>query len=543
MANISFKVFEGSVPRMAPHLLDPSSAAEAIDCRFDHGTLQSWREPRHVADILPTTKTVYRYNCCTLEFEDCVDIAESTAACGKLYVSGGADYPRVLSFEGSENPCDYVERRLGIPCIYDAPSVAPGAMNGAAAKDTEFRSYAYQYVDSFGGRGALSLPSEVTQVRDGQTVIVSGFVLPSDPSWDVQKIRVYRTVSGYQTGGEDANVLDTTWMFVGEIAASTPALVDTQRNEDLSSALEEDEVMPPPAGLRGLTYIESMNALVGFVGNKIYFSAPNEYHNWTDYMTLDDNIMGITESNGDIYAATDGRPYVIRATGDCKTMACRASVRLDQALPAVGFGNRRILATTFGAVYVTHEGLVALQKNSAPKIITHSLYAPDDFAKLVPQSLVLASHDGYVFAFGGRKSFVMKLHGILNEGWRSDTHSQLSDTDVTDAFVTRQGDFYLVKGNALVEWNRGLTWRPHKWTSAEIVSSPPVPLAAGLVHLAHGAEQITILADSKSVLNRSILKSQEFPLPRWAKGQRWQVHLEGIATVKLVSLASTMRAF
>lgn len=540
MAKIAFNSFKGSVPRMAAHLVSAQAAAVAIDCRFDHGTLQSWREPRLIKELASSTRTVYDYECCTLEFDNCVDIAEGAATCRRLYTTGDQPWPAVMSLM---EDCTMSIKRLGLPCIYDAPDVLPGAMNGAPEKNTEFRSYAYQYVDSFGNRSALSLGSEVTKIRDGQTVLVSGFVLPSDVSWDIVSLRIYRTASGYQTGLEDANVMDTVWMFVDEIPAGALSYVDNLLNESLASALEEDEIRPPPADLMGLTAISSMNALAGFVGRTLHFSSPNNYHDWRDYLTLDDNIRGITESNGLIYVMTDGRPYAVVATGDCKTVSCRSAIRFDEVLPGVGFGSRQIIATTFGAVYVTHEGIVAMQGKTPPKLLTSPLYAPEDFYKLVPHSLVLATHEGYLFAFGGLKSFVMKLHGVLNEGWDADTHTELSDTDVSYAYVTRQGQFLLLKGHQLVEWNRGLTLRPHKWVSSESVVSPPIPMAAGLIHLEHGMEHIVVKVDGRAVLDRDILHSQEFSLPRWAKGQRWQIRLEGTATVKLVSLADSMRGF
>lgn len=540
MAKIAYNSFKGSVPRLAAHLISEQVAAVAVDCRFDHGTLQSWRQPRFMQQLAPGTRTVFEYECCTLEFDGCVDVVEGAATCRRLYTTGHQPWPAVMSLTET---CEMSIRRLGLPCIYDAPSVMPGAMNGAPEKNTEFRSYAYQYVDSFGNRSALSLGSDVAEIRDGQTVLVNGFVLPSDPSWDIAAIRIYRTSSGYQTGLEDANVLDTVWMFVAEIPANAVSYTDNLLNESLASALEEDEIRPPPEGLQGLVAIASMNALAGFVGNTLHFSSPNNYHDWRDYLTLDDNIMGITESNGVIYVMTDGRPYAIAATGDCRTVSCRSTIRFDEVLPAVGHGSRRIVPTTFGAVYVTHEGIVALQGKTPPKLITSPLYAPDDFYKLIPQSLVLATHDGYLFAFGGVKSFVMKLHGVLNEGWDADTHSQLSDTDVSYAYVTRQGQFLLIKNGQLVEWNRGLTLRPHKWVSSEVVEAPPIPMAAGLIHLEGGSERVVVKVDGRTVLDRDILKTQEFSLPRWAKGQRWQLQLEGIATVKMVSIANSMRAF
>ena len=76
MAKKAFNSFKGSVPRMAAHLVSEQSAAVAMDCRFDHGTLQSWREPRLMQELAADTRTVYDHECCTLEFAGCVDAAK-----------------------------------------------------------------------------------------------------------------------------------------------------------------------------------------------------------------------------------------------------------------------------------------------------------------------------------------------------------------------------------------------------------------------------------------------------------------------------------
>ena len=56
-----------------------------------------------------------------------------------------------------------------------------------------------------------------------------------------------------------------------------------------------------------------------------------------------------------------------------------------------------------GVVYPTHDGLVALSQNSAATLITHALYAPDDWHKLMPESVRPIYFNGrlYIFAKGG----------------------------------------------------------------------------------------------------------------------------------------------
>lgn len=544
MAQFQFNKFAGSVPRLVDHLVGETAAAEAIDCKFHDGSLQSWREPKLVQALDPETTTVYPYNCCYLEFAGCVDVAEGPVTCERLYTTGDQDWPAVMTFDDTENPCTPTIRRLGLPCPDTAPSFIPGSLAGTAEKDAEGRSYAYQFVNSFGERSSLSRASQPQMVRDGQPVVVSGWVLPpAIEQWDIVAVRIYRTVSGYQTGLEEANVLDSTWMLVAEIDPTDVSYLDSAYNESLDTALEEDVVLPPPAGLRGMSMIRSMNTLAGYVGSKLYFSVNNNYHNWRDFLTLDHVICGIAESNGLIYVATEGNPYVVVGKTDCQDGACREAIMLGETLPMVGCGNKRIAPTVFGAVYPTHEGMVALSGQNNPEVITTALYAEDDWFQMVPQSLLPVAHDGYLFVFGVRKSFVMKLPTSMAKGWEYDTHSNLSDLDVRDAFVTATGDLMMVKGNQLVEWNRGLVKRPHLWRSPMVVTTPPIPFTGGIVHASKGDEQVRVYVNDMLALDQTVRVKETVMLPRWAKGEEWQVVLTGTAQVKLVAFANNMKVF
>ena len=535
MTSVTFKQFSGSTPRVAPHLLGASTAAEALDCKLWHGTLQSWREPLLVHSTPEGTVTSLLYDCCWLDFATCVDFAYGPVTCRQLFTTGYEDWPAIHEF-GED--CAPSVHRLGLPCPTGAPSVF--ASGTAAEKDTEGRSYAYQYRNADADRSALSRASQAVLVRDGQTVVVSGWDVP-DTSWGVVDVLIYRSVSGHQSGREPGNILDTTWMLVGSAPVGAASFTDTKFNDELLNALQEDVASPPPADLRGIVHIASMNSLAGFVGNKLYFSENNSYHHWPYTFTLDDNICAIVESNGMIYVATDGRPYVITGAVDCKTAGCREVVRLPGHYPMTGCGNRRMAATPNGAVYPSHEGLISLSGTAQPTVLTHPLYAPDDWHQMPPESVIPAVHNGKLFVFGRRKSFVLTLPGGPEQGWQMDTHSELSDTDVLDAFTSRTGDFYLLKADGVYQWDRGARYRPHRWVSPVAVTPTPVNFGAAHLVQANGAENVTIRLDGRQVFNRSVLSTREFTLPNWALGTRWQVVLEGTAVVSLFSIASSMK--
>jgi hypothetical protein len=538
MAAYTVKRFGGSAPRIAPHLLGENAAGLALNCKFWHGTLEAWREPRFIRDVPEGALTTFLHDKCWVDFDACVDIAQGPTTCRELFTTGDQPWPAILALDA--DTCVPTVRRLGVPCGDAALEAFVGAIGSTAPKDTEGRAYAFQYVNDHAELGALSKATPVMMVRDGQPVVLSGWEIP-DASWGITHIRIYRTVSGHQSGREPGNVLDTTWMRVADVAIGAGSYSDTILNDELFEALEQDVADPPPENLRGIVHVDSMNCLAGFVGNRLYFSENNSYYQWPYHFDLDDNICAIIENNGMLYVATDGAPYVVTAVENCENAGCRRVVKLPVRYPMAGCGNRRMTKTPSGAVYPTHNGLVAMSGTSQPQLMTTPLYAPDDWHKLLPETVRPVAFNGYLFVFARGKSFVLSLANGPEAGWPLDSHSELSDTDVIDAFVSRTGDFYLIKASGVWQWDRGSTLRPYTWLSPELVS--PVPLNFGASHLVFrgGAENVKITVDGRTALDRSVLSARVFTLPMWALGTRWRVELRGTGAVSLFSMATSMK--
>lgn len=534
MSTYTIKKFGGSTPRIASHLLGDTTAELALDCKFWHGTLESWREPLFIRQITPGTKTTALYDCCWVDFNSCADIAYGPVNCRKIFSTGAEAWPAVHEFV----ECVMTTRRLGLPCAYAAPSILTAVPSNN--KSIEGRSYAYQYRNAADERGALSQASAARLIADGQSVVVSGWTIP-DASWGITHVRIFRSISGHQTGREPGNVFDTAWLFVGEVAIGAPSFVDTKYNEDLLEALEEDVADPPPENLQGIVWIKSMNALAGFVGKRVYFSENNSYHHWPYFLDLDDKVCALVENNGILYAATDGSPYAITAEADCANAGCRKAIRLPASYPMVGCGNRRMTSLSQGAIYPTHDGLVALSGANMPVLLTQPLYAPDDWHKLFPETVIPVHFNGRLFVFSRGGAFVMTMANGPESAWTLDTHSELSDTNVLDAFVSRNGEFYIVKTTGVYQWDRGGQLRPHQWTSPQLVAPTLLNFAAARLWHENGEEQVKITFDGRVAIDRGVLSARVFTLPMWAEGSVWQIHLSGVSTVKLFSMATSMK--
>ena len=536
--NLTTTTFKGSVPRRADHLVDFSSAARAVNCKLWHGTVEAWREPRLLRTVPAGTKSVYKaFNCCWLESTTCASFAEGAVELKHVYATGynGLPYPvRIVT----DDECSPVVTRLGLPC----PSLdftLVYAQSTAKSKATSPRQYMIQYEDSYGNRSAGSSPSDLIYVDDGAPVVVSGWSLPTG-GWDIAHIVILRTAPGHDNAfAESANKADAAWMEVDRIPAGTASYTDTKHPADLYAALVEDDVRPPPAGMQGITWVTSMNCLAGFKGNRLYFTRNNNYNDWSDDLILDDAIRAIAEVNNVIYVATDGAPYVVEGKADCKTAECRNAIRFPEPLPIVNKFHG-ITAIPGGAAYASHNGVVVINGSNAPVLYTGPLYAPDDWQALHPDTARIEYFEGQLFCFCRKGAFVVGLKAGAGYTEDEGIHTELS-LRPDETLVTSKGEFVLRFGTELKEWNRGAAKMPYEYVSGEMLVGAPVQMGAAQIIMSPGDVNIKVKMDGHVVLDESPLSSKAYTLPMWTYGQSYRFELRGTATVKVVTIAQSMK--
>lgn len=530
--------FAGSTPRRADHLVAPGQSVRAVDCRLEDGTLDSWREPRLVDTVAAGTLSVYQaFNCCWLQSTKCAHWAEGSSEQRHVFATQYNDhaYPVRITTDGI---CEPTVLRLGLPCPSDRLSVvAAQAFNRGSAP----RQYLFQWVDSLGNVSSTSEPSDALVVGEGAAAQVSGWAIPAG-DWDIQQVRIYRSVSGYESSNQDSeNKLDSAWMLVDTIPATQVSYVDTKDDADLIDALGEDEVEPPPANLRGITWIRSMNCLAGFAGRTLFFTENNHYHNWAYKLQIDDTVKAIVESNGKIYVATDGAPYVVEGESNCETAGCRRAVRMPESLPLVGGGFRSMVAVPSGAVYPTHSGLVYMSGNSAPLMLSASHYSDTDWQALHPDTMRAAYHEGRLFAFFRKGAFCLAFKDGASTAADTSHHTELS-LRPEEVFVSRLGRLFMRFGNEVKEWNRGVAKIPHYYESNETLIGVPFNMGALQVMLVTpGAERVQLAVDEHEALDETMSLSDHWPLPLWATGQSFKWVLTGTANVKMVGIAPSTK--
>lgn len=535
MAAISFNEFGGSIPRRAPHTLSGKYAAKAVDCLFHSGRLSAWPDT-HTVTPVRSDQSVWSVGCCWVKLPICADLAIGDPHCKDIYVTGRNDYPEIGKVD--QTTCDVSWHRLGLPCPSRAPHIeAPPPPQDVPTERIEGRTYVYQYVNELNQRSAASPAADPIMIDDGGQAVVSGWEIP-DSSWGVTHVRIYRSVSGLETGRETANEDNTTFMLAGEVPIGAGVFIDNVMSVHLYEALEEDVVLPPPADLQGIINIGGNNTLVGYSGNQLFFSENNYYHNWPHVLTLDDNITGIAENNGVVYVLTDGHPYSVVAEGDCKTAACRAVVRHPDAYPLMGCGNRKIAKLPMGVVYPSARGLVSLMGRSGPQVLTTPLYSQEQWGLLQPHSMVVGYANSYLYAFADGGSFVVSINQGPESGWDLDFHTSLSDKDVTYALTTRVGEFFIVKNGQLHKWGASAQKREYLWVSPEVVTGVPINFAGAKTYHTDGELQVTIRSDDRNIVDRPVMLAKQFTLPLWGTGSRFQITLRGKADVSLFSMST-----
>lgn len=537
--NIVTNSFSGSTPRRAEHLVPNGQSARAIDCKLEDGALDSWREPLLVREVLPTAKAVYQaFNCCWLESTKCASWAEGSVEQRHVFATQYNDYAYPVRIV-CDDLCEPTVYRLGLPCPLDRLQ-ATATTN--YSKGSASRQYLFRWVDTFGNTSNTSEASNTVVVADGDAVALSGWALPpAAEGWDIQKLQIYRSVSGYESATKESeNKIDAAWMLVATLPATTTSYVDRVSDADMLEALGQDEVAPPPASLRGITWIRSMNCLAGFSGKELFFSENNNYHNWAYKLQLDDTVKALVESNGSIFVATDGAPYVVKGDASCENAGCRQAIRMPEALPLVGGGFRSMVTTPSGAVYPTHSGLVYMSGAKVPVIASASHYSPEDWQALHPDTMKAVYHEGRIYAFFRKGAFCLALKDGATTAAETEHHTEMS-LRPDEVLNSRLGRLFLRFGKEVKEWNRGAAKMPHYYESGEPIANVPVNFGALQVIMEPGVERVRFYVDDDLAFDETINLSDNYPLPLWATGQRFRWVLSGTARVKLMEVAPSTK--
>lgn len=518
--------FAGIVPRLRKKQLPKGYATIAHDVDLTHGSIKAFLEQRHIKQVDANMVRLYVWGCDILVWDKCVDVAEWLPDCPRLFVTGNADYPQVLTSENKR----LVYRRLGVP----APQGAPVARANNVDTDRS-RSVAYMvtFVNSFGEESGPSNPSNDVVIEDGQQVQLT-FRYNPPIEYDIKKLRIYRRETGFRTGLEKEQELETHWFFLTELDANAREFTDTTSIINLGWAFEGLDTREPPAKLQNITAIPSTAILAGSVQNKLLFSRNLQPHNWmlSQEMTLDDNIIALGAIGNSLYVATDGHPYRVQADVGCDSRDCRAVHKYTQSFPMINCHvGQGAITTPFGFIYASTDGLVMLNEAEQPRVITSEVLSQDDWRQLAPQTARLAYHKGALFVVTDNISFMLWLDGNTYADTKYKKMVTISDEPV-DMFTTRQGELVMLfRDGTVSQWNAGNRLRPYKWLSAIIDTGFLFDLTRLRARVQDHDTEISIISDRAQISRRFPVGDNNIPFGRHGRRPEFTILAEGTGEI------------
>lgn len=523
--------FAGIVPRLRSKQLPKGYATVAHNVDLSHGSIKAFLEPRHIKYAPANAVKLYAWGCDLLTWDKCVDVAEWLPDCPRLFVTGNADYPQTSTMENGQ----IVYRRLGVL----APPSPPVA-TAADVHNDKSRSVAYitTFVNSFGEESGPSIPSNDVVIEDGQRVELS-FRYNPPIEYDIRKVRIYRRETGFNTGLEKEQQLQTHWFFLTELDVQAREFTDEISIIDLGWAFDGIDVREPPRQLQNITAIPQTAILAGSVANKLLFSRNLQPHNWelSQEMTLDDNVVSLGAVGNSLFVATDGHPYRVQADVGCDKRECRQVFRFAQSFPIIschtGSGS---LATPFGFVYATTDGVVLLTEGANPQIITSEVLSQDDWRKLAPHTARFAYYKGALFVVTEKISFILWVDSNTYADSKNKKMTTISDEPV-DMTVTRQGELLLLQQNGtIVQWNAGTKLRPYRWVSEDIDTGFMFDLTRLRAKVLNADTQISLISDRATITRRFPTGDTIIPFGR--HGRVRQFNIEAVGTGEITEIVT-----
>lgn len=528
MAGIRIVPFLGMLPRVAERLLGEGASVDATNVNLTSGEIRPIKQPLlvHTPSSSGPWLSVYRAEWegaqTWLSWNVDVDVARAplpSSVEARFYWTGDNE-PRYSKF--SSLPATFYA--LGIPRPQGSPGVSHSGGTGAAVS----RFYVYTFFS------ALSEESPESPV----SAFVTGKV---DGTWAISGMDAFPANSGTGTASHLAGVTTFTntgthWLRAGDeitlgttkmVVATVPTAgtftvagnyaaetawsrvapwnttgmkrrlyrssgtagtfqlvhddVGTSYNDTLTDTqILGDELIsqtwePPPASLHGIISLPN-GAMAGFFGNQLCFSEPYQPHAWpvayrrsTDY-----EIVGIEAFGTTVVACTAGRPYIAQGTEPISVTV----ESVDRVWPCLS--KRSVVSVGDGVLYATTNGLAYVGMNGA-RIWTEAFFSREEWAPLVPTSMISAAVEGRVFVryvgSDGAKGIMVFSPQEASIGLTM--LSAVPDELYADP---RNGRLYLVDEDGVHQYDAGIGPRlSYSWKSKEYHLPNPINLGAAKV--------------------------------------------------------------
>lgn len=402
--------------------------------------------------------------------------------------------------------------------------------------------------------------------------------------YKITHVRLYRTISGLDSGEKVGNELDTDWHLV-----DTLPVMETINYFDGGAATTD----PMDLYLAGSFYSPPYNVshfglteggwFYGVTDDgKVCVSERYLHHAWPVENKVDirEEVTDAVTHYDNIYIGTRGQPFIVSlAPGEPPQGLQIGPTRYPVRLPCL---SGTMVAATSGALYTAPQGVVALSR-SGQKVISAGLSNSDDllYKKHIPaveeppvaayneevrfsRAIMAAYHEGMYFGitesyqteFDAKISKHAFAYHTGDDITGDNKFGQLVTLDVPtgvvdQATVTRRGltlkyanDLFCLPlpGNGEDKEYRKSAKACYQWKSKKFVFPGAMTLAAGLiVHECGGKVTIRLYVDCKCVWQADICDCEPFRIPSQIMGKEFEVEVLGTRAVYEIHLASSMQ--
>lgn len=522
--------FGGLIPKQAEHNLPENAATVAHNVKLHNGRIEAWRERAVIEQTVTGALAFHAWGCCYLHWATCVRATEYLPDYNRLYLTGRKDYPEAVT----NVACVPEYLRLGVP----APVRALMAVGVESCGETvDHRSYVYTYVNKFGEESAPSPATVSLSMTDRGAVTLSGFE-PPPSDYGIIAVNLYRTATGFRMGTEQEQELITDYLHVIMLDVGVRTYVDTASIRNLGPSLTTRENLPPPDTLRHISHISGTGCLVGVTNNQVHFSEDYEPANWpARYVkTFTANIVNMVTLDNIVFVTTDSNPYIVNGAYNPENPMARAYQDIDTPLPDIGCGYvRSMIATPFGAVYASLDGLVLLKQDATFDIITSNWFSSEEWRKLQPETVRLAYWRGYLICVTDVISFMLEIDGATYASYQLGALTTISDNPV-DMQVTENGELLMLEGDTLYHWDAGGTYREYLWESTKLTFGGEGSPSVAQIKTSQTIFEI-LDSESRIYFWQEVFNDKPFRLPRFGRPSKFRVGLRGVGTVEQIKLA------
>lgn len=561
---LKIEKFSGIAPKVARHLLPPTVAQLAHNCRLSSGALQPWNQNSTVwtPTKVGAKKSIFLYeNQYWFHWLTDVNVVRSTIAndgYARAYFTGdgvpkmtandiavqggGTNYPNATYNLGLPSPLASITATpevyseaatyaLGYEVTYGTTVyrcttavTTPEAFDsakwtGVASTELEDRAYTYCYVSAYGEEGPPANPSIIVTVGPAQKVALSAMSTAPTGSYNVTQKRIYRTNTGSTA---------TAYQRVSTIAVANTTYNDTVLSAGLGEVMPSEEWDAPPADLAGL--ITTPNGFcAGISGKTICFSVPYQPHAWPVSWQIPVDYEGVALGafGTSILVVTEGIPYIMTGTEP-------SAMSLEKM--EVGYSclsKRGTVDMGYSIIYPAPDGLVVAGMGQF-KLATADILTKKEWAAYSPSTINAYLYDGQYVAFHNNTAgFVFNPN--TGDFTTLDFYASAGYTDPAT------GELYLQVGSDIVKFEGSASKRTFQWKSRPFKPARPTNFAAGQVFADAYPVTMKVYADGVLKHTETVADAKPFRLPSGFLSDSWEVEMSGANAVNTFYLATNIQ--